>query len=491
MAKIPARSIPLPLRRLGPSLLLAGAGLVAIVAALAWHGPVHPAALNTSTIVAVGVPVQATAGQPFAGKVGSFTDQVVDREDVFVLAAYREFLRREIASTELAVLQTPLATPAQREAFVLTLFGSQEYRDQFVRDLVDGLLGRTATGADLATYGGIFQSQGGAAALGAVLASGEYFDAFSGGTNSGWVTAIYQDILNRAVSPSELASTVAGLDGGTLTRSQAVTSLLGSGEYRQLRIGDLYPQLLGRAVDATAIATSTAVLNTTGRWENVIAAIAGSTEYFNRRQPPAYGVTITWGDGGTSTTALPLVLEGEGIVALAAAGAFDVVGAHTYANAGAYQLSVKLDANYGSTATFTTSAQVSAPGGGSSPPDTGGGGGQPQPLATNTPLAATPTAPATQTPAPTQSPSATATSAPVTPSPAIATTPPATAAPASATAEQSAATPVGTRSPAPPSAGTGRQDAGPIRWGVAAAGLVAMCAGIGGATLRRRGGLSR
>jgi hypothetical protein len=61
--------------------------------------------------------------------------------------------------------------------------------------------------------------------------------------------------------------------------------VLGSPEYQQDLVQDLYLQLLDRPVDPSGLATFTGLLAQGVRDEVVIAVIAGSAEYFNRSTP--------------------------------------------------------------------------------------------------------------------------------------------------------------------------------------------------------------
>jgi hypothetical protein len=121
--------------------------------------------------------------------------------------------------------------------------------------------------------------------LAAMLASSpEYFQTRGGGTNDGFLNAVYQDSFKRAIDGSGQATFSQALTAG-LSRAQVVTTLFTSDEYRQTLVQNAYQQFLGRATDPGGLATWTNFLKQGARDEVTLAGIVGDTsgsEYFNQ-----------------------------------------------------------------------------------------------------------------------------------------------------------------------------------------------------------------
>jgi hypothetical protein len=114
----------------------------------------------------------------------------------------------------------------------------------------------------------------------ALLASAEFF-ADAGGTNTGFVQALYQDVLGRRYGQAELANWVTALQGG-VSRAAAVAAFLASGEYHQLLVESAYQHFLGRAADGTGLAALVGAFNAGQTDESVLAPLVTAAEYVAR-----------------------------------------------------------------------------------------------------------------------------------------------------------------------------------------------------------------
>jgi hypothetical protein len=111
--------------------------------------------------------------------------------------------------------------------------------------------------------------------------SAEYYQRV-GGTNTAFVTALYQDILHRSPDQGGLDHWVATLDRGAPPSSVAA-SFYASVESRLDRVAGLYQSLLGRAPDADGQAYWADQLL---RLDDIVlaAALGASDEFYARAQ---------------------------------------------------------------------------------------------------------------------------------------------------------------------------------------------------------------
>lgn len=117
---------------------------------------------------------------------------------------------------------------------------------------------------------------------GSLLGSSEYY-ADAGGTPDGFLTALYQDVLQRDIDPAGRAYWDGRLLSGTPQWVTAM-SLVMSDEAMQIRVEDDYEQILWRAPDPAGLAYWTAQLQAGARDQDLIGDLAASAEYWQRTQ---------------------------------------------------------------------------------------------------------------------------------------------------------------------------------------------------------------
>jgi hypothetical protein len=101
-------------------------------------------------------------------------------------------------------------------------------------------------------------------------------------TNDGFVAQAYLDLLHRPVDPFGLGFWTGMLANAQVTREGVALGIQNSDEYRDLKVEDMYQQMLHRDADPSGFAVSTHFLRF-GAEEQLAAIIAGSTEYFQNR----------------------------------------------------------------------------------------------------------------------------------------------------------------------------------------------------------------
>ena len=109
-----------------------------------------------------------------------------------------------------------------------------------------------------------------------ITSSQEYF-ALQGGTNQGFVTGLYRNVLNRSASDAESAGWVAALDAG-IPRPSVSTAFLASQEYRTDLVQSDYMTFLLRPADDAGLAAWVNALNAGATDQQVLAQIFGSPE---------------------------------------------------------------------------------------------------------------------------------------------------------------------------------------------------------------------
>jgi hypothetical protein len=114
-----------------------------------------------------------------------------------------------------------------------------------------------------------------------ICGSPEYFQKRGGGTNDGFLTALYQDALGRAVDATARAIFDRDLANG-MSRTQVADAIFGSDEYRRDLVQSFYRSFLRRPADPQGLDAFAALLSQGARDETIIGYIMASPEYFAR-----------------------------------------------------------------------------------------------------------------------------------------------------------------------------------------------------------------
>lgn len=217
----------------------------------------------------------------------------------FIMQAYLDLLGRAVDPSGLATWTAFLNNGGTREQVALGIEGSQEYRQHVVQQLYTQYLQRPADPNGLANYAAFLGAGGTIEQVAAGLAgSDEYFQVRGGGTNTGFLTALYQDVLSRPIDASGLATYSQFLANGG-SRMQVAAILLGSLEYDQRLVSGYYQTFLRRPADSDGlngfvnqlqaaplvvqpivVSDPTIIVNQALPDEAVVAKFIGSQEYF-------------------------------------------------------------------------------------------------------------------------------------------------------------------------------------------------------------------
>jgi PKD repeat protein len=205
------------------------------------------------------------------------------QSQLYLAQLYNDLLHRTADAGGLAQFTTALENgTATRQQVVQAILGSSEYQSDVVQNWYNLLLHRPADPTGLTGFT-TFLAQGGTEQQIAALLAGsnEYFTVRGGGTNDGFLTALYQDALGRAVDTAGRAAWDQALASGT-TRQQVAAAIFASGEYDTDLVQNYYQTYLGRAADTAGLNSFVGSLQNGATDESVILAIVTSNEYFAR-----------------------------------------------------------------------------------------------------------------------------------------------------------------------------------------------------------------
>jgi hypothetical protein len=216
------------------------------------------------------------------------TDTVVDPpypgtpNELFVSQLYHDLLGRPVDVGGLAAWSGLLDAGLARSQVALDIENSDEFRGNEINGVYHNLLHREADAQGLAAFSAFLARGGTVEQVQAMIAgSPEYWQTSGGGTNAGFVAALYHDGLSRNPDAGGQASFMQALTAGA-TRAQVATAIFSSLEYDQDLVRGLYQKYLGRLPDPSGQESFASALQHGVRDEVVIAAIVASDEYFGQ-----------------------------------------------------------------------------------------------------------------------------------------------------------------------------------------------------------------
>jgi hypothetical protein len=199
---------------------------------------------------------------------------------------YVDLLGRQIDPSGLAYWGSLLTQGISRTQIVLGIQSSFEYRAKLVQSWYLKYLGRPADPQGLS---GFVQLLGTTTGIGGdnpenfvqlqLISSQEYFFNRGGGTNPGFLQALFHDLVGRDITPSEAATFGLMLAQGA-TRFQIATLVMSGLEAEQLTVEQDYVRFLRRTVDPTGLQASVSALQHGLEESVLIAGLVASDEYF-------------------------------------------------------------------------------------------------------------------------------------------------------------------------------------------------------------------
>jgi uncharacterized repeat protein (TIGR01451 family) len=200
----------------------------------------------------------------------------------FVRQVYRDLLQRGSDPLGQASSSDFLDNGGSRLQLVQAIESSPEYLGDEVDSVYNLLLHRSADASGRSAFVNSLENGGTLTQMEALIAgSAEYFQLRGGGFNYGFLAALYQDGLNRAVDASGQASWLRALANG-LSRTQIATSIFNSTEYDSDLVSNYYLTYLRRPADPAGLNGWVVLLQQGVRSEQVLADIVASDEYFTQ-----------------------------------------------------------------------------------------------------------------------------------------------------------------------------------------------------------------
>jgi hypothetical protein len=208
-------------------------------------------------------------------------DPTTAKNELFVRQIYADFLGRSVDRGGLVLMTTALDQGFTRSQAVGLLEGSPEYFARRVGQLYLDLLHRPADAAGLSAFEAFLQKGGTLDQVeAAILGSPELFND-AGGTSTGFLGALYHDLLQRDLDDTGKNVWLSVLAGGA-TNQQVAYAILTSPEAERDRIELFYQIYLHRPADPDGLAAFLAEWRRGSTQADILAQLAGSPEYFNQ-----------------------------------------------------------------------------------------------------------------------------------------------------------------------------------------------------------------
>jgi hypothetical protein len=201
----------------------------------------------------------------------------------FLTETYRDLFDRQVDSTALPFWGPQLDAGRSRQDVAHDIIGlalPHEFGKDEVQAAFQLYLHRNADPLAV-EFLSLFLTHGGTLEqMDAFIASSpEYFQTRGGGTNDGFLDALFHDALHRGVDPAARATFDAYFAAGG-TRLQAIDFIFASTEYKQDLVESYYERFLDRPADAAGLNQFTAQLKAGASDFDVMAELIGSDEYF-------------------------------------------------------------------------------------------------------------------------------------------------------------------------------------------------------------------
>ena len=160
---------------------------------------------------------------------------------------------------------------------VLSIEGSTEYLNDQVTAMYKLYLNRSPDTAGGQAWTNFLVAGGTLEQVAAGLASSQEFYVLQGGTDQGFLNALYFDVLHRGATTGDLAGWESALEAG-VSRAGVVAFFLTSQEYRTNLVQNVYTAFLMRSADSGGVAVWVNALNAGATDQQVLAQIFGSAE---------------------------------------------------------------------------------------------------------------------------------------------------------------------------------------------------------------------
>jgi len=262
-------------------------GYTATTVVEAWHQSSGHYANIMGNYNAIGIGYYELNGQRYFtqdfGKYAQLPAPTTSGATSFVLAAYTDILGRTPAVSDQGVQWwvANITAGVPRTSIASGFTGSDEYRNKMIVSAYQTVLNRNPEPSGQAWW--LSQMQAGNAqpddAHRIFLTTDEFYNVEGAGTVTGYITALYEDILGRDPDASGLSFWSKAL--AQSGRNSIVNGMWNSDETIGERVTQAYSDLLGRSANSSEIAFWKAVALRSGT-TTMRTQILASAEYWSR-----------------------------------------------------------------------------------------------------------------------------------------------------------------------------------------------------------------
>lgn len=223
----------------------------------------------------------ATSYQWYKGNAGDVSTPVAGigpSADRWIGQMFLDLLGRPVDTGNL-VIYSGILSGGSRTATAAAILASTEYRQRLINGFYSTFLRRAPSASELSFWlpafvAGLTDEQIEAQ----FVASPEYF-ALAGSTNAGWINRIFNDVLGRSPSPTDVSNFSAIL--ATNSRMSVGLAILNSSEAINGRVQQYFTRFLRRSPTPADAASFAAALLGGSTDEQIIVTIVTADEYFN------------------------------------------------------------------------------------------------------------------------------------------------------------------------------------------------------------------
>jgi FKBP-type peptidyl-prolyl cis-trans isomerase len=205
---------------------------------------------------------------------------------LYVGQLYTSLLHRTADPVGLSFWSGLIDAGVSRDQVAQDIEMSLEYRNDVVQQIYEKDLHRSADLADLTGWTALLQTESAEQVQAGILGSTEFFQD-AGGTDGGFLVAVYQDVLNRALDSSGAATFGLELASG-MSREAVAYQVLCSTEYRIDLVESYYSHFLHRGADLGGLESWVGQGLAAGMSDqDVIAGFVSSPEFESSSTPSA------------------------------------------------------------------------------------------------------------------------------------------------------------------------------------------------------------
>ena len=253
-------------------------------AALYYYTPYQPNSAALANLYGTGDACSAYGNRNFWRMYNDWfgsTIEIPGSRD-FITAAYKDVLGRTPADSELNYWIGRMASGMSRVDMANAFNNSDEYRSIKIREAYNRALRRDPEPAGASYWLGALQrgQLSPENVYSTFLATDEMYNVQGGGTNLGYVTSMYQDLLVRQPDAGGLTYWTSRLDKGEPRRAIS-DSIWYSPEKFNVRVTEAYQLLLGRVADSGEQAYWSQIARQYGP-TTMRSMIMSTDEYWNR-----------------------------------------------------------------------------------------------------------------------------------------------------------------------------------------------------------------